>query len=112
MFYMKSREGGVYSESMLREDFRLLWKTGFFEDIAMDSEKAKIGEGHIVTVRLKENPIIASVSFKTGKKIKQKDILEKLGENNISLASYGYYTPGRIKKAEVMKRPLYRPAYR
>jgi outer membrane protein insertion porin family len=98
LFYMKSREKGVYSETILREDFAALWKTGFFENIAIESDNGATGK--IVTFSFKENMLISSIAYKTGKKIKEKDIAEKLQENNIVLTAFSYYNPGKIKKVE------------
>ena len=75
-FYMKSSEKGIYSETLLREDFKVLWNTGFFEDIVVDVSDGK--QGKIVKFILKENLLIKSITYKTGKKIKEKDIIEKL----------------------------------
>ncbi len=97
LFYMKSAEKTPYSEKKLKDDFHSLWKTGFFEDISMDSETG--AEGKIVTLSFKENPVITSVTFKTGSKLKEKDIREKLLENNITLMASSYYSPKKMARA-------------
>ncbi len=97
-FYMKSREKGVYSQAVLREDFKSLWKTGFFENIAIESDNGTVGK--IVTISVKENMLISGVTYKTGKKIKQGDIVDKLQENNIVLTAFSYFNPARVKKIE------------
>ncbi len=104
LFYMRSSEKGNYSPSLLREDFKTLWDTGFFENIAIEAEDGK--EGKIVKVILKENLLIKSVTYKTGKKVKEKDILEKLQENNISLLAFSYYNPSKIKRVEKIIKDL------
>lgn len=76
LFYIKSAEKGLYSTSMLREDFKTLWNTGFFENISIETEEGPSGK--IVKIIVKENLLIKSVTFKTGKKIKESDIVEKL----------------------------------
>ena len=38
---MKSRQGGIYDEDKLKEDFKVLWETGFFENIRIESENGK-----------------------------------------------------------------------
>jgi outer membrane protein insertion porin family len=43
-FYMKSREKGLYLKSILKEDFRSLWKTGFFENITIESRDGTTGK--------------------------------------------------------------------
>lgn len=98
LFYMKSKENGVYSNEFIKKDFRSLWDTGFFENIKIESENGKTGK--IITITIKENLMISSITYKTGKKIKEKDITEKLQENNIVLTTFSHYNPSRIKKIE------------
>jgi outer membrane protein insertion porin family len=98
LFYMKSKENGVYSNEFIKKDFRSLWDTGFFENIKIESENGKTGK--IITITIKENLMISSITYKTGKKIKEKDITEKLQENNIVLTTFSHYNPSKIKKIE------------
>lgn len=98
LFYLKSRENGMYSASVLREDFQSLWKTGFFENVTIESEDGM--RGKVVKIKVKENLLISTITYKTGKKIKEKDIVEKLQENNIVLTPYSYYDPAKMKKVE------------
>lgn len=97
-FYMKSREKGYYSVTALRKDFHSLWETGFFQDISIESKDGT--QGKIVTINVKENPLIASVTFKTGKKIKESDIVDRLQQNNILFSAFSYYNPAKLKKAQ------------
>jgi outer membrane protein insertion porin family len=98
LFYMKSRENGMYSASLLREDFKSLWKTGFFENITIESDEGI--RGKVVKIKVEENLLISTITYKTGKKVKEKDIVEKLQENNIVLTPYSYYNPAKMKKVE------------
>lgn len=98
LFYMKSSENGLFSPDRLRDDFKALWKTGFFENITMEAENGE--KGKIVNVILEENLLVKSVTYKTGKKIKETDINQKLQENNISLLAFSYHTPSKLKKVK------------
>lgn len=100
LFYMKTREQGVYSEQILQHDFKALWKTGFFEDITIESFDTGTADEKRVKITFKENPLISSVTYKTGKKIKQDDIVQKLQENSIILSTMSYFDPSKVKKAE------------
>ncbi|MDH4272389.1 MAG: outer membrane protein assembly factor BamA, partial [Candidatus Aminicenantes bacterium] len=35
-YYLTSREGDYFSEDSLRQDFRVLWSTGFFSNIRIE----------------------------------------------------------------------------
>jgi outer membrane protein insertion porin family len=97
-FYMKSRQGGIYDEEKLKEDFKILWETGFFENIRIVSDNGSSGK--IVSMTLTENPLISAVTYKTGKKVKESDITQKLQESNITIQAFSYYSPAKIRKAK------------
>jgi outer membrane protein insertion porin family len=98
LFYMKSRDKGPFSKKMLRDDFKTLWDTGFFENIAIEAQDGVSGK--IVRLNVAENFLISSVKFKTGKKIKENDIIEKLQDNKIVLTAFSYFNPSRLKRVE------------
>ncbi len=96
LYYIQSSEGNLYSEEMLKRDFKNLWSTGFFSNIKMENEDGRGGK--IVRIIVEENPIIKSITYKTGKKIKENDINEKLQEENEYLLPHSYYNPYKIQK--------------
>lgn len=98
LFYMRSREGGEYSEEGLRRDFRSLWETGFFRNIRIETEPGV--SGRVVRVVLEEHLLISSITYKTGNTVKQSDILDKLQENNIVLMAFSHYNPSKLKRVE------------
>jgi outer membrane protein insertion porin family len=97
-FYIKARPGGIYDEDKLKADFNILWETGFFENIRIESENG--GNGKIVRFILTENPLISAVSYKTNKNAKESDITQKLQDNNITIQAFSYYSPAKIRKAK------------
>ncbi len=97
-FYIKSRPGGIYDQEKLREDFKVLWETGFFENIRIESDNG--ANGKVVRFILTENPLIASVTYKTNKKVKENDITQKLMDSNITIQPFSYYSPAKIRKAK------------
>ena len=103
-FYMRTREGLTYDEERLREDFRSLWATGFFEDIRLDVSDGSSGK--LVKVVLKENRLIAVVEWKLSRKVKQGDIDEKLKEAQVSLSAFSYYSPAKARKVEGVVRDM------
>ncbi|MBN1197049.1 MAG: outer membrane protein assembly factor BamA [Candidatus Aminicenantes bacterium] len=98
LFYMKSSPGGPLSQDILLRDFRSLWDTGFFSNIRIELEQEQGTNTVIVTVE--ENRTIASITYDTGKKIKQDAINEKLQENNIVLSTLSYFDPAKVKRVE------------
>jgi outer membrane protein insertion porin family len=96
LYYLSSREGDYYSEDLLQRDFRVLWSTGFFSNIKF--ERSVGSQGKIVKIIVEENPIIKEIVYKTGKKLKEDDIVNKLKEKNEYLLPYSYYSPYKVQK--------------
>ena len=80
LYYLSVREGDFYSADQFRRDFRVLWSTGFFSNITF--EESQGARGKIIKITVEENAVVRSVTYKTGKKVKEKDIVEKLKEKD------------------------------
>ncbi|MFW6132226.1 MAG: outer membrane protein assembly factor BamA, partial [Candidatus Aminicenantaceae bacterium] len=96
LYYISAREGDFYNESRLKNDFKVLWDTGFFSNIKIEGEDSP--EGKIIKIFIEENPVIKEIEYKTGKKLKEKDILDKLKEKNEYVSVHSYYNPSKIHK--------------
>ncbi len=96
VYYLSSREGDFYSEELLRKDLRVLWSTGFFSNVKIEEEPGTTGR--IVKIIVEENPVVKSISFKTGKKIKEDDISNKLKEKDEYILPYSYYSASKVQK--------------
>ncbi len=96
LYYLTSREGEPYEPERFRRDFRVLWSTGFFSNIAIEELAGE--RGRIVRIKVEENPVVRAVTFKTGKKVKEKDIVDKLKEKDQAILPYSYYSPYKIQR--------------
>jgi len=97
MYYITAREGDYFNEEALKKDFGVLWSTGFFSDVRIDQAAGQ--NGKIIRVIVKENPIVKTVIFKTGKKVGEEDIVNKLKEKDEYIAPYSYYSSYKILRA-------------
>ena len=96
MYYLSSREGEYFNENLLKRDFKVLWSTGFFANIKIEQDQGN--NGMIIRITIEENPIVKNITYKTGKKVKEKDIIEKLQENDDNILPYSYYSPFKIQR--------------
>ncbi|OGD21871.1 MAG: outer membrane protein assembly factor BamA [Candidatus Aminicenantes bacterium RBG_16_63_16] len=96
LYYLSSREGDFYSEDMLKKDLRVLWSTGFFSNVRIEEQPG--ATGRVVKIIVEENPVIKSISFKTGKKLKEDDISNKLKEKDEYILPYSYYSASKVQK--------------
>jgi outer membrane protein insertion porin family len=96
MYYLSSREGDYFNENLLKRDFKVLWATGFFSNIKIEQDQGTSGK--IIKIIIEENPIVKEITYKTGKKVKEKDITEKLNENDENVLPYSYYSPFKVQR--------------
>ncbi len=96
LYYLSFRDGDLYNPEVLKKDFRALWATGFFSDIKF--EELQGSSGKIIKILLKENPIIKEIVYKTGKKLKENDIVNKLKENDEYILPYSHYSQYKIQR--------------
>jgi len=96
LYYMSIKVGDYFSEELLRNDFRVLWSTGFFSNLKIEEEDGSAGK--IVKIYVEENSIIKNITYKTGKKLKEDDIVNKLKENDEYVLPYSYYSPHKIQR--------------
>lgn len=98
LYYVSLREGDFFTEDQIRRDFRVLWSTGFFADLKI--EEIQGTRGKILRITVEENPIIKAVTYKTGSKVKENDIVSKLKEKDEYILPYSYYSPAKIQKVK------------
>jgi outer membrane protein insertion porin family len=98
LYYLTVKEGDFYDESSLRRDFRVLWSTGFFSNIRIEAEPGS--RGKIVKIIVEENPVIKEIVYKTGKKLKEDDVVNKLKEKDNYILPYSYYSPAKVQSVK------------
>ena len=93
--YLFMKEGGTFNRDVLRKDFRVLWSTGFFSNIKIEEEQG--AKGKIIKITVEENPVISNIIYKTGRKLKEDDIVKKLKEKQEYIIPYSFYSPYKIQ---------------
>jgi len=97
LYYLSSREGDYFSRKILRDDFHVLWSTGFFSDIKMEEKDGSTGK--VIVIHVKENPLIKEIIYNTkGKKLKEDDIVSKLKENDEYILPNSYYNQYKVQR--------------
>jgi outer membrane protein insertion porin family len=95
-YYLTVREGDFYVTDQFRRDFRVLWTTGFFSNIKFEESQGT--RGKIVRITVEENPVVKAITYKTGKKVKEKAIVDKLKEKDQAILPYSYYSPFKLQR--------------
>ncbi len=94
-YYLFMKEGGSFNKDVLRKDFRVLWSTGFFSNIKIEEEQG--AKGKIVKITVEENPVIRNIIYKTGRKLREDDIVKKLKEKQEYIIPFSFYSPYKIQ---------------
>jgi outer membrane protein insertion porin family len=98
LYYVSIREGDYFNEGQIKRDFKVLWSTGFFANLKIEEFPGT--RGKILRITVEENPIVKAVIYKTGKKVKESDIVSKLKEKDQYILPYSYYSPGKVEKVK------------
>lgn len=85
--YLSLQKGDQASREKLNESIKSLFATGFFSDIKM-----RVDEAGVLTIKLKENPVINRVVFEGNHSVDSKDL-----EKEIQARPRQVYTKSRIK---------------
>jgi outer membrane protein insertion porin family len=96
------RPGDVYDEDRIRQEFQKIWSSGLLEDLTIDEQDGTTGK--ILTFKIKERPIIASVEFTGSKSLTSSTILDKLKENNADIKTGTVLDFTKVKKTEAALR--------
>lgn len=93
-----TRKGDVYDEELLRRDFMLLWNSGRFDDIRLETEPGPTGI--IVRFILTERRVIRSIQYGKGmKSVTVSEVLDRFKERKVGLTVEQQYDPAKVQRA-------------
>ncbi len=94
-----SRTGDILSDDTLRRDFMILWNTGRFDDIRLETEPGKTGL--IVRFVLTERRVIRSITYEGIHSVTVSEILDRFKERRVGLSVESQYDPDKVQRATV-----------
>ncbi|MFC2171974.1 outer membrane protein assembly factor BamA [Acidobacteriota bacterium] len=83
LFYSSLQPGDPLDTTLISEDIRRLWETGFFDDIKVDVEE--LGGQLVLTFIVKERPIVNSVEFDGSKELTSEAIRKELKDKDLEI---------------------------
>uniref|UniRef100_Q01SH6 Outer membrane protein assembly factor BamA n=1 Tax=Solibacter usitatus (strain Ellin6076) TaxID=234267 RepID=Q01SH6_SOLUE len=95
-----SKPGDLYNEETLRRDFMILWNTGRFDDIRLETEPGRTGL--IVRFVVTERRVIRSIEYPGAKSVTVSEILDRFKERKVGLSVESQYDPNKIQRASVV----------
>lgn len=94
IYYMETREGDLYSERTLKNDFQTLWNTNFFSNLKISFKDGL--EGIIIIVEVEEQKIINNVDIAGLQKVNASDIWDFAEKMEVSIKKGSYLDMGKI----------------
>ncbi len=94
-----SRVGDVLNEETLRRDFMILWNTGRFDDIRLESEPGKTGL--IIRFVVTERRVVRSITYEGIHSVTVSEILDRFKERRVGLSVESQYDPDKVQRAVV-----------
>ncbi len=95
-FYLFMKEGRPFDREYIRKDFKALWSTGFFSDIKIEEKEGT--KGKIIKIIVEENPLLKEITYNTGKKLREDEIVRTLKQKNEYILPYSVCNPYKIQK--------------
>jgi len=99
-------EGDPYDEVKIRRQFHVLWDKHLFEDITIETETGPEG-GKVLVIKIRERPVLASVSYEKNKELTQTEIEDHFKERDIELRMGQALDLGEVFFAESAIRDLF-----
>ncbi len=94
-----SKPGDVFNEEALRRDFMILWNTGRFDDIRLETEPGRTGV--IVRFIVTERRVIRSINYEGIHSVTVSEILDRFKERKVGLSVESQYDPDKVQRAVV-----------
>ncbi|HKW99479.1 MAG TPA: outer membrane protein assembly factor BamA [Bryobacteraceae bacterium] len=96
-----TRKGDIYDEDSLHRDFMILWNSGRFDDIVLETEPGK--EGVILRYVVTERRVIRDIKYGPGmKSVTVSEVLDRFKERKVGLSVESQYDPNKIQRAAVV----------
>jgi outer membrane protein insertion porin family len=104
LFYVSTKPGDRYDERRIRDDFRRLWDTGFFDDLYVDVQDSPKGKSIVFVVQ--ERKRVQIVDYRGSKALSTSNIEDKLKEKDAAIKVDTFYDLGKVKRVESIIRDL------
>jgi outer membrane protein insertion porin family len=94
-----TKVGDILNEDALRRDFMVLWNTGRFDDIRLETEQGRTGV--IVRFVVTERRVIRSINYEGIHSVTISEILDRFKERKVGLSVESQYDPDKVQRATV-----------
>ncbi len=98
---IRTRVGDVYNEEALGRDFMILYNSGRFDDIRLESEPDPKG-GIIIRWVVVERRVIRSIDYQGIHTVTVSEILDRFKERKVGLTVESQYDPNKVQRAAIV----------
>jgi len=100
LYWISSKPDDRYDERRLREDFKRLWDTGFFDNLRV--ETADGTRGKVVTFVVEERRRIQVIDYSGSKQLTRQAIEDELGKRGARIELDTFYDTAKARKVEAI----------
>ena len=97
-----TKPGDILDEGTLKRDFMILWNTGRFDDIRLETEPGRTGV--IVRFVVTERRVIRTINYEGIHSVTVSEILDRFKERKVGLTVESQYDPNKVQRAAVVLR--------
>ncbi len=98
---IRTRVGDIYNEEALGRDFMILYNSGRFDDIRLESEPDPKG-GIIIRWVVAERRVIRSIDYQGIHTVTVSEILDRFKERKVGLTVESQYDPNKVQRAAIV----------
>jgi len=99
-----SKPGDLYNEETVRHDLTILWNTGRFDDIRIETEPGRTGI--IARFVVTERRIVRSINYDGLKSATVSEVLDRFKDRRVGLSVESQYDPNKVQHAAVVLKEL------
>lgn len=96
LYYFNLGSGYSFDAKSIQQGIEALWDSGLFADIKVRVKRDD--RGQVIVLSVDEYPLVKNLVYDTEKKLKKRDILDRLEDREIDFKPYSAYDPQKIHK--------------
>ena len=105
LYYVSTKAGSIYDETVIKADFRRLWDAGFLENMSVEESDTPAGN-KVILFTVSERKRVQIVDFRGSKALTKTTIEDKLKEKEATIRLDSFYDPSKTRHAEEVIRDM------
>ncbi len=105
LYYVSTKPGTIYDESVIRADFRRLWAVGFLDNMSVEENDTAAGN-KVILFTVSERKRVQIVDYRGSKALTKTAIEDKLKEKEAAIKLDSFFDPSKARQVEDVIRDM------